>query len=479
MKIENIISSFNPGLLLKFPDKVENEFQSYYFEKSIRITRIALFLGIILYSVFAFLDMLVAPVEIYKIWIIRFAVVVPMLLLLFIASFIDFFKKYMQLMIAVVSMAAGIGIVVMIAIASETEGKFYYYAGLILVIMWTYTFVRLQFVYATAVCWTLVIVYELINLLYLNVLGSWETMKIFFNNNFFFISSNIIGMFAGYLLEYYTRKDFIFTIKLSEKQEELQKDRDELKANNEKFQSDLEMARSLQEYILPMNSPFPFINFFYKPMEEVGGDLFDFIKFDDGNRIGLFISDVSGHGVSSAFITTIIKTAIHDSDDIKDDPAAFLTRLNDTLEKLIDDYYATAFYGIYHIREKMLIFSNAGHPPPIHIVHDGVSMIEGGKGKPLGIFDSETLEIMNSIYINAEMKFQSGDRILVYTDGLIDAKSISTKERYSTILIGKIIRYSRLPSEKFLHTLFQDIVDFRGESRLDDDICMMILDVEP
>ncbi len=478
MKTEYLISKSGSKFSMKFSRELESDFENFYFEKSILTTRIALILGAVLYSLFAFLDILIAPIEIHKIWIIRFLIVVPLLVLLFAASFFNAFRKYMQSLTALVSMAAGLGILAIISIASEAEGKFYYYAGLILVIMWTYTLVRLRFIYATAVCWILVIIYELINLFYFQVFETGDTRKIFFNNNFFFISSNIIGMFAGYLLELYTRNDFLYKIKLSEKQKELQKDRDELKANNERFQSDLEMARSLQEYLLPMKSPYPFINFLYKPMEEVGGDLYDFIAFNDGERIGLFISDVSGHGVPSAFITAMIITAIHDLDEIKHNPAEFLLRLNDALHNLIEEHYATAFYGIYNLKEKNLVYSNAGHPPPILFSNGVIKLIEGGKSKPLGIFDSDTLKKMNSHYNNAEIKFQSGDRILIYTDGIIDAKNVVTRERYSSILADRIIDFSGLSSNEFLQILFNDIISFSGNNKLDDDICMMCLDVE-
>ncbi len=478
MKTEYLKYNSGTGFSMKFSRELESDFEDFYFEKSIRTTRIALILGAVLYSLFAFLDIVIAPIEIHKIWIIRFLVVVPLLILLFAASFLNAFRKYMQPLTALVSMAAGLGILAIISIASEAEGKFYYYAGLILVIMWTYTLVRLRFIYATAVCWILVIIYELINLFYFQMFDSGETRKIFFNNNFFFISSNIIGMFAGYLLELYTRNDFLYKIKLSEKQEELQIDRDELKANNERFQSDLEMARSLQEYLLPMKSPYPFINFLYKPMEEVGGDLYDFITFNDGERIGLFISDVSGHGVPSAFITAMIITAIHDLDEIKHNPAEFLLRLNESLNNLIEEHYATAFYGIYNLKEKSLLYSNAGHPPPILISKGVITLIEGGKSKPLGIFDSETLKKMNAHYTSAEIKFQPGGRILIYTDGMIDAKNVSSRERYSSVLTDRIIEFSGYASDEFLNVLFNDMISFCGNDKLDDDICMICLDLK-
>ncbi|MEI7652004.1 MAG: DUF1501 domain-containing protein, partial [Verrucomicrobiota bacterium] len=83
-------------------------------------------------------------------------------------------------------------------------------------------------------------------------------------------------------------------------------------------------------------------------MEEVGGDFYDFINFRDSEKIGIFISDVSGHGVPAAFITSMIKTTILQSGERKENPAELLTYINDLLHNQTGGNFITTFYGIFN-----------------------------------------------------------------------------------------------------------------------------------
>jgi PAS domain S-box-containing protein len=98
---------------------------------------------------------------------------------------------------------AGLGIISMIMIA-PSPGNYSYYAGLILVFIYGYTFFKLRFIYATFAAWLIIIAYE--------IAAMWVSQTptpVLLNNNFFFLSANIIGMFACYSIEYYSRKEFM------------------------------------------------------------------------------------------------------------------------------------------------------------------------------------------------------------------------------------------------------------------------------
>ena len=190
-------------LTLSFPKNLEKAFQDSYFQNSLRQVRIALLLGLFLYSVFGILDAWLVPEAKHKLWLIRYAIFAPYVIAVYLLSFSPHFKKYMQISIAFGVLIAGLGITVMILIAPYPASHSYY-AGLLLVLIYGYTFVKLRFVWASFAGWLIVLAYE--------IAAIWLSptpIPILVNNNFFFLSANILSMFACYSIEYYLRRDFM------------------------------------------------------------------------------------------------------------------------------------------------------------------------------------------------------------------------------------------------------------------------------
>ena len=190
---------------LSFPAYLENEFQEHFFQNSLRQLRITFLLGICFYSVFGVLDAWIVPEAKHRLWIIRYAVFVPYALGIYLFSYSSHFKKYMQVSISFGVLLAGLGITAMILIAPYPASHSYY-AGLLLVFIYGYTFLKLRFWWATMTGWLIVISYE--------IAAIWLSptpLTILVNNNFFFLSANILCMFVAYSIEYYLRRDFIQT----------------------------------------------------------------------------------------------------------------------------------------------------------------------------------------------------------------------------------------------------------------------------
>jgi class 3 adenylate cyclase len=195
---------------LKFPEKLEIEFREYYRVNTISATRLAFALGMFLYAVFGILDVVAMPLSRNAIWFIRYAIVCPIFGLIIGASYIPLFRKRMQLVIFLGAIAAGLGIVAMIAVSRQAEiGYRFYISGLLLVVMWSYGFTRLRFLYATAANVLIIVAYEIVAVGPEQYLASQQGITMFLTYNFFFISANIIGMFTSYVLESYTRTDFM------------------------------------------------------------------------------------------------------------------------------------------------------------------------------------------------------------------------------------------------------------------------------
>lgn len=441
--------------------------------------RVALILGMILYSAFGILDSVVTPISKNKIWFIRFAIVVPGLLVVFIISYLKIFEKYMQYILVTISLIAGIGIVAMIGIAVEKESGLFYYAGLMLVLMWSYTFVKMRFTYAAASCWIIVLGYEITAIVFKKMLTDPSMIPTFINNNFFFISSNIIGMFACYLIEFYSRKDFLQRTELAEKREELQAERNELKDRIDIMNNELETARLIQKKLIPDKRPNKFIYAMYKPMEAVGGDLLDFIKFRDENKIGIFISDVSGHGVPAALITSMIKSCILESKNFANDPALLLLHLNQLLADQTEENFVTAFYGVYDNSNRSIIYSNAGHHPPSIILKNRIVVLDRAKSIPLGIMNNGDLLMDGKGYSNCKVILPEKSKILLYTDGLMEAKNPNNRTiEFSDEFQERILKLKMLDSKHFIETLYGELTVFRGSESFDDDICIICVDVE-
>lgn len=190
-------------LTLSFPKEFEFFFKKEHFKKSLRHVRIALILSIVFFGIFGILDAWIVPEAKYRLWFIRYAIYCPFALVILLFSYSKLFEKYMQISIASVVCLAGLGIIAMIVLAPQS-GSNTYYAGLILVFIFGYTFFKLDFIYATATGILIVIAYE--------IAAIWATetpVPILINNNFFFLTGNLFGMFACYSIELYSRKEFL------------------------------------------------------------------------------------------------------------------------------------------------------------------------------------------------------------------------------------------------------------------------------
>lgn len=231
-------------LSLAFSGELEALFLEAYFRRSLKYVRLVLLLATILYAAFGVLDALLIPDMKSLMWLIRYAVVCPVILFIFLVSFSPHFKKIMQALVSGGLILAGLGLIVMIVIAPAPV-NYSYYAGLIFVFIFGYTSLKLRFVWATAASWVILACYEVA------AVGFTDTsLPILINNNFFFVSSNVIGMLAGYSIEYYARRDFFLARQLTAEQgkvsaanRELERRiaerTNELRTTNERLRSEL------------------------------------------------------------------------------------------------------------------------------------------------------------------------------------------------------------------------------------------------
>ena len=189
---------------------LEKSFLTTYALKSLPQVRLALILGVFIYASFGILDTIMAEDLKIQFWYVRFGIVCPSILLVFLFSFSPHFPKYMQGAIAALILISGLGIIYM-TMAGNVLMVRTYYAGLMLVLVFAYTFIRARFIWSTPACW-LVIVFYIGSAIWI---GDLPTILLI-NNAFFCMAANILGMLVCYSLEYYARRDFFMGMLLEE-----------------------------------------------------------------------------------------------------------------------------------------------------------------------------------------------------------------------------------------------------------------------
>ncbi len=200
-------------------------------------------------------------------------------------------------------------------------------------------------------------------------------------------------------------------------------------------------------------------------MEAVGGDFFDFYKISKFQ--GIFICDVSGHGLTAAFITSIVKTLLETAGDKKISPGFLLDHLNRLLIGLSDDKHLTAFNCLYNPVTKKIRYSNAGHNPPLHI-SDGVIKKLKTTGTLIGCFD-------NVEYNEEDISLKKDDKIIFYTDGLVEAKN--NEEFFKDRALKFIEENYQMDIVQLLEELNSELKKFMGTKPFDDDVCIIGMEV--
>ena len=193
-------------ITLAFSEVDEQLFSRKYFSDSIFQFRVAFILVIILYGSFGYLDSRIIPEYSAAFHAIRFLFVIPILLIVFFLSFTRLFQKVWQVLLLISFIIGGFGISIMTMFAPE---NYAYYAGMMLVFSAGYFFIKLRFFFATIAGWSILLIYNIGAIYYTHTPD-----ELLINNNFFFISANLIGMFAAYNIEYYTRRNFFLSQKL-------------------------------------------------------------------------------------------------------------------------------------------------------------------------------------------------------------------------------------------------------------------------
>jgi phosphoserine phosphatase RsbU/P len=183
------------------------------------------------------------------------------------------------------------------------------------------------------------------------------------------------------------------------------------------IERELSIARQIQSSILPQATPLVAgvtTAARYRPMTAVAGDYYDFLEIDE-HRLGVLVADVSGHGVPAALLASMVKVALASQQGRADRPAAVMAGLNASLFGRLAGQFVTAAYLFIDARAGVIRYAAAGHPPMLRLLRRTLDVREVEQnGFALGFSP-------DAGYDELEQPLEAGDRLLLYTDGLIEA----------------------------------------------------------
>jgi len=181
-------------------------------------------------------------------------------------------------------------------------------------------------------------------------------------------------------------------------------------------QERIEQLRHAQQSILvrPVDCPAAAFAVYYKPLEETGGDFYDVLQLDS-DVFGYFVADISGHGVSAAFLTSAIKALLRQYTGPLYSPDDTMRGVDSVMRQMLaGEQFLTACYARLNRRSRHLAVVSAGHPPLILVSESGLAKVLDMDSDPLGIFSSAVLQ-------RKDLRVALHDRIFLYSDGLIEA----------------------------------------------------------
>ena len=261
----------------------------------------------------------------------------------------------------------------------------------------------------------------------------------------------------------------------------VEQNEDELNQYKNTMEKELAFASYLHRLIMPLKPPVPSISVYYHPYHNLGGDFYDFIPLDKKKeRIGIFISDVTGHGVSSAFITATLKHYLVVGKKYHENPQKLMYYLNEYLTGNIGQNFVTALYCIIDFNKKELIYSNAAHYAPIIVGKDGCihELEKTGKPFPLGIIKKRKLIKYSKNFSYSTIQLQQGSKLVLYTDGIIELYNAGNPSNFDTGVFFQLLQqYHLLSSADMLNEIDRHLTSQHGNNYINDDICVIVVDI--
>ncbi len=239
-----------------------------------------------------------------------------------------------------------------------------------------------------------------------------------------------------------------------------------------KLDEEMSIARGIQQSLLPRILPTDAwfsVCGSSQPAAQVGGDYFDVRPADNGGW-SIVVADVSGKGVSSALMASLLQGAFIAAHHRPEFMVDHLVRVNRfLLERMEGEKYVTVFYAILQ-KDGLLHYANTGICPPAVVRKNGQIERLESNGMPLGLFEEATYEV-------ATLRMEPGDVIVAYSDGVEDSRNVAG-DSFGKVRVREALMLGGTPNE--LHVRLRDAaVRFAGDAPPADDLTVVAFGYRP
>ena len=240
------------------------------------------------------------------------------------------------------------------------------------------------------------------------------------------------------------------------------------------LEKELEIAKAIQSQLLPSKIPDiegVDIAVKFQPAMKIGGDIYNIFQIKDG--VVLFVADVVGHGIPAALISAMVNVLLKMFQMLAIDPGLLLRSLNVNICTMLPQTFVTAVCVYCNRSHNFMRIARAGHPPMIKCSNDGNISMYMPSGRALGIQTQTRFKTV-------ELTMEKGDRLIIYTDGLVEAslpgnsKDIYGEERLKNMIQQTI----NLPLDKAIEVIYDDVISYVGSHQhLTDDITVIMIEI--
>ena len=242
----------------------------------------------------------------------------------------------------------------------------------------------------------------------------------------------------------------------------------------ERLEKELDVAREVQYKILPSETPKLNnleVSSLFVPAFEVGGDYYDFFEIDD-QHLGLVIADVSGKGISAAFIMAEIKGVFGSLAKVILNPKKLLVKANEILSESLDSKtFVTAIYGVLNKETGVFSFARCGHTPML-LTREGKTRRFTPSGLGLGLDNTDRFE---ATLKEMEIQLKNDDILSLYTDGIPESQNAKFEdfgyERFEKVVENN----SQLSTEELSNKVMEQLTTFSKDHEQHDDITLIIM----
>ncbi len=267
----------------------------------------------------------------------------------------------------------------------------------------------------------------------------------------------------------------------------LQKANEELAHANATLQQELAEGAMIQRSWLPQSLPqVPGFRFAYSfiPCQELGGDSLDVLRLDE-NHVGVYVLDVTGHGVGAALLSASIQRWLSPVPEhsclfsrSSDSPESFTIASPSAVAKFLNNWYQaepkvgkffTFIYGVLDLRDGDFRYVTAGHPPPLKIGAEGAEICPLANGVPMGMLKEFDFD-------EARLQLRPGDRLLLYTDGASEAADADDQLYGEDRLIQDLVGQRDGSVDEALEAIMKKLRNWVGSEAMEDDVTLLLID---